>query len=215
MRSIIVGCGRTGADLAQALSLRGHSVTVVDHDPSAFERLGPAFNGQTVTGVAFDRTVLLQAGVERADGLAAVTGSDETNVVVGRIAREVFRVPRVVARLYDPRKAEVYGRLALQTIAPVTWGINRIAELLCYSWLEPVLSLGSGEVDLVEVQLPPTLAGKAAGDLTVPGEIEVIAVTRGGRAFLPTAGTTFREGDLLHVLVLAASVDRLKALLGH
>ncbi len=215
MRIIIIGCGRTGADLAQTLGLRGHEVTVVDHDRAAFERLAPAFAGQKITGVGFDRTVLLQAGIERADGLAAVTGSDETNAVVGRIAREVFRVPRVVARLYDPRKADVYGRLALQTIAPVTWGINRIAELLCYSWLEPVLSLGSGEVELVEVELPPALAGKTVGDLAVPGEIEVAVVTRGGRAFLPPAGAAFREGDLLHVLVLAASADRLKALLGY
>ncbi len=129
MKLIIIGCGRVGAGLAQALSQRGHAVTVVDKDSLTFERLGSTFKGQTVNGGGFDREVLLQTGIERADGLAAVTGSDEVNIVTARLARQMFRVPRVVARLYDPRKAEVYQRLGLQTINPVTWGINRIAEL--------------------------------------------------------------------------------------
>src|SRR4030042_1184683 len=108
MRIIIIGCGRMGSGLAQTLSLRGHAVTVVDRDPQAFERLGPAFKGKTLTGIGFDRDVLLRAGIERADGLAAVTFSDEANVVAARLASNIFHVPRVVARLYDPRKAEIY-----------------------------------------------------------------------------------------------------------
>lgn len=215
MRMIIVGCGRTGADLVGLLTLRGHAVTVVDHDPAAFQRLGPMFKGQTVTGVGFDRGVLLRAGIERADGVAVVTGSDEANAVIGRMARLVFQVPRVVARLYDPRKADVYGRLGLQTIAPVAWGINRIAEILCHSWLEPLVSLGSGGVDLVETEVPVLLAGKTVAELTVAGEIHVAAISRGGRTFLPTAGAVFREGDLVHLVVVSASMDRLKTLLGH
>jgi trk system potassium uptake protein TrkA len=157
--------------------------------------------------------VLLQAGIERADGLAAVTGSDEANTVIARLARQVFRVPRVVARLYDPRKAEVYQRLGLQTINPVTWGIHRIAELLCYSRLETLLSLGNGEVDIVEAELPLLLAGRTVNEVTVSGEIQVVAISRRNKAFLPTLGTVLQEGDLLHLAVLAASADRLKALL--
>src|SRR5512137_1649154 len=111
MRIIIIGCGRVGAGLAQTLSDRRHEVTIVDIDPAAFERLSPGFKGKTVIGVGFDREVLLQAGVERADGFAAVTSSDEANIVAARLARQVFRVPRVVARVYDPRQAEVYRRL--------------------------------------------------------------------------------------------------------
>src|SRR3990170_4359428 len=130
MRIIVVGCGRNGAGLAQHLSLRGHIVTVVDKDPVAFERLGAAFKGRTVVGVGFDRDVLHHAGIEKADGLAAVTSSDEVNVVAARLAREVFRVPRVVARVYDPRKAEIYQRLVVQTISPVALGTHRLAELL-------------------------------------------------------------------------------------
>ena len=212
MRIIVVGCGRMGAGLAQTLSLQGHAVTVVDSDPAAFERLGPAFKGQTVVGVGFDREVLLQAGIARADCLAAVTASDDANIVAARLASQVFRVPKVVARLYDPRKAEIYRRLGLQTIAPVTWGINRIAELLCYSPLETVLTLGS-DVDLVEAEVPALLVGRTVKELTILGEVHVVAISRGGKTFLPTLGTVFHEGDRLHLVVLATSADRLKALL--
>lgn len=214
MKIIIIGCGRTGSGLAVTLTQRGHAVTLVDRDPAAFARLGPSFKGQTVAGVGFDRDILLRAGIERADGLAAVTGSDEANVVIVRVARQVFRVPRVVARLYDPRKAEIYKRLGLQTIAPVEWGINRLAELLCYSWLDTILSLGGGEVDIVETEIPPLLVGRTVTELTVPGEIQVAAVSRKGKSFLPTAGTTWRAGDRAHIVLLAESAERLRALLG-
>ena len=213
MKIIIIGCGRVGSGLAQALCLRRHTVTVVDRDPAAFERLGPTFKGKTVIGIGFDRDVLIKAGIERADGLAAVTASDEANVVAARLASQFFRVPRVVARLYDPRKAEIYKRLGLQTISTTTWGINRIADLLCYSEFEPVLSLGS-EVDLIAVDVPQLLVSRAVKDLVVSGEVHVVAISRGGKTFLPTLGTVFQEGDLLHLAVLSASADRLKTLLG-
>jgi trk system potassium uptake protein TrkA len=214
MKFLIIGCGRMGAGLAQTLNLRGHTVTVVDRDPATFARLGPAFKGQTVVGVGFDRDVLLEAGIERADGLAAVTASDEANVVTARLASQVFRVPRVVARLYDPGKAEIYHRLGLQTIAPVTWGVHRVADLLCYSPLNTVASLGSGDVDVVEVEAPPLLAGRTVRELTIPGEIIVVGITRRGKTFLPTLGTIFEDRDLLHLAVLDTSGDRLKEMLG-
>src|SRR6266545_5101665 len=179
MKLIIIGCGRVGAGLAQALSQRGHVVTVVEKDLVMCERLGFTFKGRIVNGDGFDREVLLQAGIERADGLAAVMGSDDVNIITARLARQLFQVPRVVARLYDPRKAEVYQRLGLQTINPVTWGINRIAELLCYSHLDTILSLGSGEVDLVEVEVPALLVGRRVTDVTLSGEIQVVAISRG------------------------------------
>ena len=119
MKSIIIGCGRVGAGLAQSLCQRSQSVTVVDQDATAFERLGTGFTGQTIVGTGFDRDVRLHAGIERADGLAAVTGRDETNVVLARLARQMFRVPRVIARLHDPRHAEVYRRLGIQTMTPL------------------------------------------------------------------------------------------------
>lgn len=215
MRILIIGCGRVGAGLAKTLVGGGHSVAVVDKDPLAFEQLGDKFKGQTISGIGFDREVLLKAGIERADGLAAVTSSDEANVVAARIARDIFHVPRVVARLYDIRQAEIYKRLGLQTIAPTGWGINRIADLLLYSPLEIVSSLGSGNVELVEAEVPQLLTGKTVRDLTVAGEIHVVAITRANKTFLPTLGTIFREEDLLHLAVLTTSTNRLKELLGY
>jgi trk system potassium uptake protein TrkA len=213
MKIIIIGCGRMGSGLARTMSLRGHAVTVVDRDPAAFERLGVAFKGQTVAGVGFDREVLLKAGIDRADGLAALTESDEANVVAARLASQVFHIPRVVARLYDPRKAEIYRRLGLRTIAPVAWGITQAADLLSFSQLEPVANLG-GDVEIVEVEVPPLLVGRTVNELMMPGEIHVVAISRGGKAFLPTLGTLFRDGDMVHVAVLSSSADRLTALLG-
>ena len=214
MKFLIVGCGRVGAGLAKILAMRGHSVVIVDKDPLAFEKLGDKFKGQTVTGIGFDREVLQKAGIERSDGLAAVTASDEANVVAARIARDIFHVPHVVARLYDMRQAEIYKRLGLQTIAPTSWGINRIADLLLYSPLEIICSVGSGDVELVETEIPPLMIGKIVRDLTAPGEIHVVSITRANKTFLPTTGTIFQEGDLLHLAVLATSTSRLKELLG-
>ena len=213
MRVIIIGCGRMGSGLAQALSLQGHAVTVVDRNPLAFDLLGPAFKGRTVEGVGFDRDVLIRAGIERADGLAAVTESDEANVVAARMASQIFRVPKVVARLYDPRKAEIYKRLGLQTIATTTWGINRIASLLSYSQVGITTSLSS-EVDLVEIDVPPLLVGRTVKDLSVPGEIHVVAVIRSGHSFLATQSTVFQKGDLLQLAILSSSAERLRTLLG-
>lgn len=214
MKTIVIGCGRLGAGLAQALCRRGVQVAVVDRDPVAFERLGTAFAGETVTGLGFDREVLLRAGIESADALAAVTSSDEVNLVAARLARVAFRVPRVAARIYDPGKEEVCRRLGLPTISHVTWGVSRMMELLCYSQLAALQSLGGGEVELMEVDLPQLLVGKSVQELTLLGEIQVVAITRQGKSMLPTLGTEFRSGDLLHLAVLASSAGRLRRLLG-
>jgi trk system potassium uptake protein TrkA len=214
MKIIVIGCGGVGVGLAQTLSQRTHQVTVVDINPDAFERLGSSFKGRTVSGIGFDRDVLMNAGIERADGLAAVTGSDETNVVTAQVARQIFHVPRVVASLSDVHKAEIYKRLGIQTIAPTGWGINRIADLLLYSPLETVFSLGSGDVELVETEIPHLLVGKTVRDLMLVGEIHIVSITRANKTFLPTLGTVFREEDLLHLAVLTTSTNRLKELLG-
>jgi trk system potassium uptake protein TrkA len=212
MKTIVVGCSRMGVGLAQTLSLRGHTVTVIDKDAAAFEELGPAFKGRTVVGIGFDRSVLVEASIERADGLASVTDSDEANIVVARLARVVFRVPRVVARVVEPRKAEIYRRLGLQTISTTTWGINRIANLLSYTELDVVVDLGS-DVELVEAEIAPALAGRTVHDITVPGEVHVVAIGRGGKTFLPTSRTAFQAGDHVHCAVLASSADRLQVML--
>jgi len=214
MKIVVFGCGRVGSGLATALSFRRHTVTVVDIDPAAFERLGGNFPGRTVRGSAVDRETLVAAGVERADGVAAVTATDEANEICARMALREFRVPKVVARLYDPLKEEVYRHMGVQAVTPVAWAVHRMADLLCYSHLDTVISLGSGEVDIVETEIPPLLVGRTVPELRVPGEIRVVAITREGRTFLPTDGTLFCKGDRLHIALLGASSDRLRTLLG-
>jgi trk system potassium uptake protein len=213
MKFIIIGCGRLGAGLARILDSRGHHVTVIDKDPGAMEDLAPPFRGRKVLGSAFDRNVLLDAGINRADGLAVVTNSDETNVVAARLARLVFRVPKVVSRLYDPRKEAVYQRLGVQIVSPIPWTVNRYADLLSYSDLDTVLSVENGDVEIVAVAVPPLLVGRRVNSLNVPGEIQVAVVCRGGKAFLPVSETVFEKGDSVHLAVLTTSVDRLKAML--
>jgi trk system potassium uptake protein TrkA len=213
MKIIIIGCGRTGSGLGEILTARGHSVTIVDRDPSAFERLPPSFKGNTLEGVGFDRRVLLDAGIKYSDGLAAVTNSDETNIVVARLARRVFRVPRVVARVYDPGKVDVYRRLGVHIVAHVRWGISRMAELICYSEMDTIMSLGGGEVEIIAAEVPPLLVGRMTDALTIPGEVHVVAIKREGKAFLPPLGTILRKDDVAYLALLTTSVERLKTLL--
>lgn len=214
MRVMILGCSRIGVGLAQRLGSAGHAVTVVEPAAAAMARLPAGFGGRRLVGDVLDRHVLHEAEIERQDALAAVTSSDDVNVVAARLARLVFHVPRVVARLYSPAAAAIYQRLGVQTVCTTTWGISRIAELLSYSELEPVASLGHG-VDLLDVRLPALLAGRPVSALARPGEIQVVAISRAGRTFLPQPETAFEAGDLLHMVVLAGAADHLAALLGH
>jgi trk system potassium uptake protein TrkA len=214
MKIIVAGCGRTGSGLARTLEAGGHRVAVIDQDEAAFERLGSTFAGERVLGIAFDRQVLERAGIESADAVAAVTGDDEVNAVVARLASRMKRVPRVVARLYDPRKAQIYRRLGVQVVAPVDWGIRRAAELLTFSEVGELISLGGGQVDLVEVELPHLLAGRPIDELTAPGEVLPVSISRAGRTFIPTAGTTLQAGDIVHLAVVGASRARLESMLG-
>jgi trk system potassium uptake protein TrkA len=214
MKFIVIGCGRWGAGLARTLVDRGHEVSVVDVDERAFHRLGDGFSGERIVGSGLDRGALERAGVEHASGLAAVTFGDEVNIVVARAAREVFRVPKVIARLHDPQKAHIYKGLGIQTISTVEWGVHRIADLLAYSSLDVTVSIGQGGVDLVEAEVPPLLVGRTVAELTIPGEAHVVALSRAGRTLLPTQGTVLETADRVHLVMLPSSVGRLKRLLG-
>jgi len=214
MKVIIMGCGRVGEELSRIMLGDGHDVAVIDYDPAALDRLGPDFRGRKVQGVGFDRDVLLAAGIEQADAFAATSSSDNANIVAARIARDIFHVPRVVARLFEPRRAEVYRRLGLVTVSSTAWGAERIHELLRHNELDPVLALGSGEVSLLRIEALPHLIGRLVRDLTVPGEINVIAIVRDGQAMLPTLGSEFHAGDILYLTVLASSMERVESLLG-
>jgi trk system potassium uptake protein TrkA len=214
MKVIIMGCGRVGEQVARIMSDEGHGVAVVDYDGNALARLGPDFKGRKVKGIGFDRKVLIAAGIEQADAFAATSSSDNVNIVAARLARNIFHVPKVVARLYDPRRAEIYRRLGLVTISSTTWGARRIHELLTHANLDPVMTFGHGEVALIEFEAPPRLVGRTVNNLTVSGEVHVTTITRQGKAFLPTLGAEFRAGDVIHLAVLAAAMERVEEMLG-
>ncbi len=214
MKIIVMGCGRVGSQIARLLADEGHDVTVIEQDPIAIARLGPNFKGAVIRGLGFDRQVLVDADIEQADAFVAASQSDNANIIAARIARNIYHVPRVVARLYDPRRAEIYRRLGLLTISTTTWGAERIRELITHAELDPVISFGSGEVSVVALEIPPHLVGRMVRDLTMVGECLIVSITREGKAFLPVTGTEFRAGDILHVAIMAGAMDRFSSLLG-
>lgn len=215
MKIIVMGCGRVGEQFARLMDAEGHEVTVVDTDEAALEKMKEGFRGKVIVGVGFDRQILIQAGIERAEAFAATSNSDNANIVAARIARNIFHVPKVVASLYDPRRAEIYRRLGLLTFSSTALGVERVRELLTYQELEPMMTFGSGEVALINLEASPILEGKQVRDLTVPGEIQVITITRQGQAILPLQGTTIQAHDLIYIAVLTSALDRLKALVGY
>ncbi len=215
MKVIVMGCGRVGSQVSNLLANRGHDVTVIDHrDVDALTRLGPTFKGRIINGLGFDQQVLIEAGIKTADAFVAASASDNANIVGARIARNIFRVPRVVARMYDPRRAEIYQRLGLITISSTDLGVRQIYELVTHTDLDTLLKFGRGEVTLVALEASANLLGRSVRDLNIPGEVNIVSITRDDRAFIPSAGTEFREGDLLHLAVLATSMTRLEEMLG-
>ncbi|MEN6300739.1 MAG: NAD-binding protein [Anaerolineaceae bacterium] len=214
MKIIIMGCGRVGTQLAKIMSKENHDITVIDSTNEALDRLGNEFKGKIISGVGFDKDILIKAGIQMADAFAAVSASDNANIIAARIARTIFRVPRVVARIFDPQRAEIYRRLGLLTISPTVWGAERIRELILHSELDPRLSFGSGDVSIISIEVPAHLINRKVKDLLVPGEVSVAAITRKSKAFLPALGTEFQKGDTVHLVVLADAMERTKTLLG-
>src|SRR5215470_11969652 len=160
MHIVIMGCGRVGAALAQTLEERGHTVAVIDRDSTAFRRLGAGFNGRRVTGIGFDQDTLREAGIEEAGAFAAVSSGDNSNIIAARVAREMFQVENVAARIYDPRRAEVYQRLGIPTVATVRWTADQMLRRLLPSGAEPLWRDPSGGVQLAEVHTPETWIGQ-------------------------------------------------------
>ena len=198
MNVIIVGCGRVGVELALSLQ-KDHMVTVVDPDPRSFDRLGLHFSGRTVQGEGLDRDALVRAGIENAEALAAVTSSDNVNVIVARIARDLFHVKRVATRIYNPRRLPIYEKLNLQTVSSSSWGAHRIEQLLIHPALQSMVSAADGEVQIYEMAVPDEWAGHKMTDL-VPGEAAIpVSVTRGSRSFLPHPDLTLEGEDILQV----------------
>jgi trk system potassium uptake protein TrkA len=214
MKVIIVGCGKLGSGLAKAMLRKGNEVTVIDSDAASFDLLGRGFQGKTILGNGFDREILEQAEIRRADAIIACSKSDEANALIGKLARDIYRVPRVIARLYDPRRAEIYHSLGIQTISTTTWGIQRAMEMFSYDRLDSVLSIGDSQVEIIRAETPSLLVGRTVNELTVFGEIQVVAISRDNKVFLPTLGTPLGKHDVLFIALRASSANRLKTLLG-
>ncbi len=207
MHVVVVGCGRVGAGLARAVEEHGHTVAVIDRRSRAFVRLPEDFKGRTVVGVGFDRDRLQEAGIEEAGALAAVTNGDNSNILVARVAKETFNIERVVARIYDPRRAAIYERLGIPTIATVMWATERVLLRIlpdrpAVEWIDP-----TARVCLVERAVPSRWAGRPLTDLDIAGTARVAALTRLGVAIVPEADTVAQDGDLVHVIVSGDHVE--------
>jgi trk system potassium uptake protein TrkA len=203
---VIMGCGRVGSTLAQSLDVRGHSVAIIDQNSDAFRRLGSDFGGVTVTGTGFDREVLCAAGIEDADGFAAVSSGDNSNIISARVARETFGVQRVVARIYDARRAEVYERLGIPTVATVRWTADRmlrhlVPEGIVELWRDP-----SSTISIIETPVHDAWIGRPVRALEEATGARTAYVMRFGVGTLPTVSTIIQDGDQVYMLVTDAMV---------
>lgn len=213
MKVIIMGCGRVGSSLAARLTAEGHEVCVIDRDPQTRELLPAAFAGRFLVGNGYNRQTLDDAGITDADAFVAVTSGDNTNIVGARIAKEEYRVPQVVARIYEPRRADIYRDLGIPTVTSVRWSVTRIHRMLLHRGLHADFTFGNGEALLVSETLPAWFTGRPLGELEVDGQIRVVAVTRGGHAFPATADTLAETDDEIGFVVASAALDRLRSFL--
>lgn len=214
MRVVIMGCGRTGSALAARFDAEGDQVTVTDPDESAQGRLPGGFRGRFLAGNGVIPAVLLAAGIEHAEAFVALTPNDSANVVAARVARDTYRVPRVIARLHDPVHSDVYRELGIAAVGSVPTIVNRIMQELHHQALEPHQRFGNGETLLVRSGIPGYVAGRPAGEFNVPGEIAVVELTRAGHSRIPEPSTVLESGDVLSFVVAASSLGRLKSFLG-
>ena len=194
------------------MSRQGHSVAIIDKNPDSFHLLGADFKGKTVTGIGFDSNTLIDAGIENADAFIGVSSGDNSNLVASKVAKDVFNVPQVIARIYDPRRAEIYKRMGIPTVAPVTWGVNRILDILMVEGKIPAEKHGPIEAELLEldIHIPAKLAGRKVREFEISGEVNVVAIERAGEVFMPVEDSVFEKGDLAHVVVNRAHVNKLR-----
>ncbi len=207
-----MGCGRVGSTLARSLGRGGHDVAVIDADPAAFRRLGTSFEGQTVTGIGFDRDTLLAAGIKDAYAFAAVSSGDNSNILAARVARETFGVEHVAARIYDPQRAMVYQRLGIPTVATVRWTADQMIQRLLPQGAMPEMTDPSGKVVIAEVPLDRGWIGRRFSEIEERTGARVAYVTRLGEGILPRPDMVVQQGDLVHVSVLRDQLPRVERL---
>ncbi|MGE9808071.1 MULTISPECIES: potassium channel family protein [unclassified Janibacter] len=213
MHFVIMGCGRVGASLARALERVGHDVAVIDQDPSAFRRLGPEFQGRTIAGIGFDRDTLLQAGIEDTYAFAAVSSGDNSNILAARVARETFGVEHVVARIYDPGRAEVYQRLGIPTVATVKWTSDQMLRRLLPQGHVPDLTDPSGRIVIAEVAIDPAWIGTRLSAIEAATSTRVAYITRLGEGQIPSPEGVYQEGDLVHLVIRRTELPQVERIL--
>lgn len=209
MHIVIMGCGRVGSTLAHILEDKGHSVAIIDQSPEAFRRLRGGFKGRRITGFGFDRDVLVDAGIERASAYVAVSSGDNSNIISARVARETFGVENVVARIYDPRRAEVYQRLGIPTVATVRWTADQMLRRLLPEGPAPQWRDPTGEIVLAEVQMDPKWVGAKVSALEDAASTRVAFLNRMGEAIVADGDTVIQDGDVVHVMAVAAEMERI------
>lgn len=210
MHVVIAGCGRVGSSLAMSLTRLGHSVVVIDKNAKAFERLKTDFGGKRLVGFAFDREVLEQAGIKEAQAFASVTSGDNSNIVSARVVKEYYRVPQVVARIYDPRRAQIYQRLGIQTVATVRWTTDQVLRSIIPDEVPVEYTVDNGEVVVTGLPVPDEAVGKAVLGLDKPGIRRVLAVSRFGVPRLPEESLTLQDGDIIYLSVARGHLAQLR-----
>jgi trk system potassium uptake protein TrkA len=210
MRVVVVGCGRVGAQLANRLYQKGVQVTVIDESKAAFDNLDPSFRGRTLEGDVLAQDMLRRAGAEHADSLAAVTSSDTLNVSVAHIATTIYHVPYVVARNYEPRFQSLYESFGVNALSMSNWGAQRMEELLTGVTLKAVFSAGNGEVEIYEIVIPESWAGRSLDDLVSGCGCAPVAVTRGGKAMLPDGEIVLEAGDVVHISATFEGIEGIR-----
>ncbi|GAA2543642.1 TrkA family potassium uptake protein [Winogradskya consettensis] len=214
MHVVIMGCGRLGSTLAHKLDARGHSVAIIDRNADAFRRLGAEFGGATITGIGFDRDVLREAGIERADAFAAVSSGDNSNIISARLARENFGVARVVARIYDARRAQVYERLGIPTVATIRWAADRMVRHLIPEGTVEVFRDPTSAVSIVEAPLHRDWVGQTTKSLEDSTGARVAYLVRFGIGSLATPNTVLQDGDQVFFVVTDDIVEGVLAAAG-
>jgi trk system potassium uptake protein TrkA len=208
---VIMGCGRVGATLAHSLEDAGHTVAIIDQNGEAFRRLGPHYSGRRVTGLGFDRETLTEAGIQDASAFAAVSSGDNSNILAARVVRETFGVDNVVARIYDPGRAEIYQRLGIPTVATVSWTANQMLRRLLPHGAEPEWRDPTGTVRLADTHVSPRWVGSRVSRLEQASGARVAFLTRFDQGVLPDADTVLQDGDVVHVLMREDQADAVEA----
>jgi len=213
MYVIIVGCGRVGSELAKLLSSEGHAVVVIDKDQASFDRLGESFNGVTLVGNGFDLALLKQAGVEKADSFCAVTNGDNTNLISAQVAKKIFKVPKVIARIYDPARAHIYATLGLDILSGTILFAAMIRDKIIESRFSSYL-IESKELGVIEIEVKGDLKEKHIHDINIPQELIIVAIRRLHEVIIPEAHTLLKEKDILMGVVKVANLENIKERLG-